>query len=212
MLTRPGFSRTLKSRGRNGFTLIELLVVIAIIALLMSILLPALGQARALAKRAVCMTNLKSLGSAMHLYVNDSQGGGMPFVNWGNGTRHGPGWLYEPPPEGLSHLDAEALRELVETGLFVSEGDVPPEIFRCPSDDPGPLDPQQPVRQITSYGQNGASCGYGDHLPALSLDLFKSDEIVFWEIDESEQGGFWNDGANYPYEGISARHKEGAGV
>ncbi len=56
---------------RKAFTLIELLVVIAIIALLMSILLPALGHARALARRAICKTNLRVLGQTVFLYASD---------------------------------------------------------------------------------------------------------------------------------------------
>lgn len=56
---------------KNGFTLIELLVVIAIIALLVSILLPSLNQARELAKKAVCMSNLKNIGLASNMYSNE---------------------------------------------------------------------------------------------------------------------------------------------
>jgi prepilin-type N-terminal cleavage/methylation domain-containing protein/prepilin-type processing-associated H-X9-DG protein len=58
---------------RNGFTLIELLVVISIIALLVSILLPALSGARDAAKAGVCSVQLRGLGTAVYQYAGDNK-------------------------------------------------------------------------------------------------------------------------------------------
>ncbi|MBC8104785.1 MAG: DUF1559 domain-containing protein [Cytophagales bacterium] len=60
------------NRHRTGFTLIELLVVIAIIAILAAILFPVFAQARAKARQASCVSNLKQIGTAMMMYVQDA--------------------------------------------------------------------------------------------------------------------------------------------
>jgi len=57
-------------KKRKAFTLIELLVVVAIIAVLISVLLPSLSQARESARRTVCMSNLKQIGTAFVFYMD----------------------------------------------------------------------------------------------------------------------------------------------
>ncbi|MFW5856570.1 MAG: type II secretion system protein [Planctomycetota bacterium] len=62
------------SRRRNGFTLVELLVVIAILSVLAALLLPALENAMASARAAVCLNNQRQLGVALMLYADEADG------------------------------------------------------------------------------------------------------------------------------------------
>ena len=84
------------SQKLRGFTLIELLVVIAIIALLLAILMPALGKVKEKGKEVVCKSNLRQWGLVFRLYTNDNDGRFMKAVSGaapGGGT-----WVFSLRP------------------------------------------------------------------------------------------------------------------
>jgi len=138
------YSRTRRHRlasSRNAFTLIELLVVIAIIALLMSILLPALGQAKEHAESVVCLSNLKNLGTAVSSYANNHRGFTVPA-------------RYRPSNDSASGMRIHSRN--MWTTILINEGQFTaprseeydeiakgPSVLRCPSgvNEPALTDP-----------------------------------------------------------------------
>jgi prepilin-type N-terminal cleavage/methylation domain-containing protein/prepilin-type processing-associated H-X9-DG protein len=71
----------LRQRSGRAFTLTELLVVMGLIALLVSLLMPALGQARAAARTTGCLSNLRQMGAAWNMYLAENRGH-LPEYIW----------------------------------------------------------------------------------------------------------------------------------
>ncbi|MCC6234910.1 MAG: type II secretion system protein [Verrucomicrobiales bacterium] len=215
--SKPVPSRSLRApRALPGaaFTLIELLVVIAIIAILASMLLPALAAAKEKGSRTYCINSNRQLGLAMHLYADDNADQ-MPWPNWGNEV--GPGWLYQPTggraPDPLKTNEWK----FIEAGLYwpyLRER----KVYNCPLDQTNHVSWKSRQQRLSSYIMNGAVCSFNRTSPkAHKLSSFNPAAYVHWEPDIKNFGGVYgpnpgHDASQFPneLEGVGRRHRKGA--
>ncbi|HMO66362.1 MAG TPA: type II secretion system protein [Verrucomicrobiota bacterium] len=117
-------NRFLRQRKNKAFTLIELLVVIAIIAILASMLLPALAKAKAKAVRIKCVNNLKQIGISFRVFATDNEDRYPMAVSTNNGGSQE--WLGATATTGAA--------DLFQHFIAMSNELTTPKILICPAD------------------------------------------------------------------------------
>lgn len=170
---------------RPGFTLIELLVVVSIIALLIAIMLPALGRAREATRDVACRSNLKQIAVASTAYAADTQDMPAATRTAGNARGYGGGlfpWHAVSTFGGKSSKPGEVTPEMIEAvaahdrplNRYILGGKPPIEttddrvempLFQCPSDyagDGNPFDQLFRVKSPDDSAYNVMGNSYGD--------------------------------------------------
>jgi prepilin-type N-terminal cleavage/methylation domain-containing protein/prepilin-type processing-associated H-X9-DG protein len=116
-------SRCAFSRG-GGFTLIELLVVIAIIAILAGMLLPAFAKAKTQAQSTQCKSNLRQMGIATQMYVDDNSDK-LPYA-WGTG--------HDPNQNNFQNLLIKYIKQSAfQAANATTNSDFAKNVYRCPT-------------------------------------------------------------------------------
>jgi prepilin-type N-terminal cleavage/methylation domain-containing protein/prepilin-type processing-associated H-X9-DG protein len=175
---------TASSFQRNGFTLIELLVVIVVIAILASLLLPALASAKERAKSLRCLSNIRQLSLAAHLYVDDNEGA-LPWSErfWTAPSNSGFNFTDPASPTFYTNFYAQ-LRE------YVGKDD---GFWYCPS--------AKEDTSLTVPGDNSPLLGYMGNMYAIGVVVAPWPEAKPKRLSQlflpSEAKLFTDNGANW---------------
>ena len=148
-LAFPAPVRSLFERTPKGFTLIELLVVIAIIAILASLLLPALSKAKTKAQGVACMNNLKQLQLAWQLYADDHNGTLTRQYGW----IYPGSWMdYSPSTASNTNLEYLLNPKYAQLGPYTKSA----RIYKCPADKSAVIVNGARIPRVRSMSMNHA--------------------------------------------------------
>lgn len=188
--------------SKRAFTLIELLVVISIIALLIALLLPALGKAQESARLTGCLSDLRQFAIAWNAYPSDYKGEIVGAENGGNATdtpKRKTAWVYTPYSPSTK---GETIQQLMDGALWdYVQNDA---LYRCPSENR--KHPSQGTDYIRSYsisqflnGNDKSGWNNGVMKAARNEKDIPRPSETFLMLDEADPRGYvWNAFAHPP--------------